>query len=400
MKKLQNINTKTHNSPINACKTEPSLPKSNFYHNLSNEILVNLGQNKLKDLCFSDEIITSIAKKNIKNFLQYKQWKKATSSVPFPLPLNAISPALMNQQENLNIILKKPNSLKTKYKQMVVKKETLTKSLSDINTVLNKPSPIKPPHLSRTYSCGFSIKKNFKKEKSNSDINKETNNLQKNTNFKENSKHKKQIEKLSRIVTKVKNFKMTFKEKGVEKLDKLLESVTMVNNLKENTTIQTLKTIYSQKPFKINELNKKNQPKNLINIKKNKEKNQGNSSSINLSKPILSIKLMRSQRKSFDTSSKLEAQKTKTKEKSPPPKSLVPKFIYYMSLLDYFIRNPNDSDYFNLLYREHFLQSLAAYNYVSGLKSINKEVKSNSNIGKEDEKKIFLGNNPRGKLFF
>ena len=65
-------------------------------------------------------------------------------------------------------------------------------------------------------------------------------------------------------------------------------------------------------------------------------------------------------------------------------------FIYYTSLMSYFLRNPDDEDYFNTVYREHFLQSFASFKFCSNIQR--NELK--------DDKKIELGSNPKSIIVF
>ena len=278
---------------------------------------------------------------------------------------------------------KSHNSLKHIYKKMVSQKEIMTKSLSDMNNLLNKN------RFSRTFSGEHSLNhKNSNKERENSANSrlptekspiKSGKKLEKNVpNFKKSEKNLKEINKLVQIVSKVKNFKLNFSDKNMESITKLLESVKKLGGaekilpIKNPNNLKNLQAIYTQPPKKT----PLSQKKYLIN---STEKSSS-------SKPILSIKLLKNQRKSFDHSKPAEKPK---KELSPLPKKPEHSFTYYMSLLDYFIRNPNDMDYFNLLYREHFLQSLAAYNYCIGLKI----PEENALEGR----KIFLGPNPKSK---
>lgn len=63
-------------------------------------------------------------------------------------------------------------------------------------------------------------------------------------------------------------------------------------------------------------------------------------------------------------------------------------FVYYTTLMRYFLQNPDDEDYFNLLYREHFLQSFNSFKFCFNIK------KKDLNA----EKKIELGPNPKSIL--
>jgi len=320
-----------------------------------------------KESFFSDDIISSIAQKNIKNFLHYKRWKKSTINDE-----NTIKTAKENQdkdgkirffkQKSLQInkihtnscekiVLKseKPPNLKHIYKKIINNKHILTHSLSDLQQIIHKNT------FSKTFSGDF-YKNNEngenRKEKSKEKF-KEINGFSK----KKVEKKSKEMNKLVQIVTKVKNFKLNFSEKNMEPINKLLESVKNLNKYSENKKLQ-IKNSYSPQKKKF-----------ILDSTKITNKN-----------PIFKGNSGKNQRKSFDSAKVLikEAEKTEI---------INNKFIYYMSLLDYFIRNPNDSDYFNLLYREHFLQSLAAYNYCIGLKKTDEKL--------IEEKKVYLGENPR-----
>lgn len=281
--------------------------------------LISTTKNKPKTtLLLQDSIITSIARENMKNFLHYKMWKKKTSTETLNSPINNIE-TLPNLQNSL----KKTISLK----KAPENNHIMTKSLTNLNFKEKNG-------LAKTFSSSF----------------------QRNLDEKERKKQNKgrKMIKLAQIVTKVRNFKLNYPEKGSKTLEALLESVKSLNP--------------SENPFKT--LEKIDSPplKRPLSISSDK-------------KPL---KFLHKQRKSLDINLKVLRP-----EKAIP---LLPKtdFLYYMTLLDYFIRNPNDSDYFNLLYREHFLQSLAAYNYCIGLKE-----KAQKPFF--EGKKVFLGPNPRSK---
>jgi len=369
---------------------------------------------KLKESFQEDDIISSIAKKNIKNFLNYKRWKKSTTlqkpedetqnknnlsknhptlnnfakhpENPQKAPDNPEMPSLKykniqpyenkSEQKTPGIMQKLPlklqksdsfkknhNNLKHIYKKMINQKQVMTKSLSDMHNLLNKSK------FSRTFSGEFSV--------NNKSVKKEAVTEKTPIIHKKQEKNLKEMNKLAQIVSKVKNFKMNFSDKNIESINKLLESVKSLNKFSTqeksppiNNNIKTLQAIYSKK--------KKAPMFQKKYVLDSAEKPINN-------KPVLSIKLMK-QRKSFD---QVKSEKKPNKELSPLPKKQENCFTYYMSLLDYFIRNPNDLDYFNLLYREHFLQSLAAYNYCAGLKIP-------PDIALAD-KKIYLGPNPKSK---
>ncbi len=58
--------------------------------------------------------------------------------------------------------------------------------------------------------------------------------------------------------------------------------------------------------------------------------------------------------------------------------------------MNYFLHNPDEDDYFNILYREHYLQSFASYKFCSKIKK--------SDL--KEEFKIELGINPKSNFLF
>ena len=352
----------------------------------------------LKDSYIDDDIISMIAKKNLKNFLNYKRWKKSTTMqknekmAKYPSKLIENSSKLSTNSEHKsqtyepitksaykintnthiytfsNTYTKKQTNLKHIYKKMLTNKHILTKSLTDMQKLLNKNN------FSRTFSTEFPKNNKYIKTQENIETHKIA--LPK----KKNEKKMKEMNKLAEIVTKVKNFKVNFSknDENMQNIYKLLESVKGLSLDKYGEDMKKLKNIDKQqnKPVLL-------QKKFLLESSKNQH--------ILKKKPVLSIKLMKNQRKSLENMKNEENIPKSVKihrELSPDDKKAENTFVYYMSLLDYFIRNPNDNDYFNLLYREHFLQSLAAYNYCIGLKR-NNEV--------NEEKKVYLGENKNSK---
>ena len=207
---------------------------------------------------FPDDIISSIAKRNIKNFLNYKRWKNSTINDE-----NAGKTTKENKEKNgkngffeqKNLEIKKIHAsscekimiktekkvnLKHIYRKMVNNKHVFTQSLSDLQQILHKNS------FSKTFSGDF-----LKNNKENRTNTKEINGFCK----KKMEKKNKEMTKLGEIVTKVKNFKMNFSEKNMEPINKLLESVKSLNKYAENRNLQIKKKKFLVDSAKNNEKN-------------------------------------------------------------------------------------------------------------------------------------------------
>lgn len=241
-------------------------------------------------------------------------------------------------------------------------KRFLTKSMNDI---LNIKTKSKNQDHSATVTEGF-LKKPIEKEQV----------LIQSTSI----KCKKELDKLAQIVSKVNSFKykININEKNIEDINKLLITARKTNNIApqtiknlvlkqkqqfdKNLSNKILDSIVTKPVFKkdLSSL-KQIKPKqiNKLNIKRNSFSDEKN--------------------KNLVSSARFLLMKTQSDLKT---------FVYYMTLMNYFIKYPNDNDYFNLIYREHFLQSLAAYNFCSSIQCPSTW---------DEKKNVKLGENPKSK---